>query len=61
MPLLATENHTYFCWLMMYGSLSTNALKGLRHLTTDTSCHRCGAAVESDIHTLHDSPSAIYI
>jgi len=45
----------------MHGSLPTNTFRCLRHLTTITSCHRCGAAIESDMHTLRDSPSAINI
>jgi len=49
------------CWLVMHGSLPTNSFRVSRHLTSDTSCHRCGAAVESDLHTLRDCPRAISI
>ena len=55
------ENLKHFCWLVMHGSLPTNAFRDLRHLTTNTTCQRCGAAVEIDMHTLRDCPSAMSI
>jgi predicted amidophosphoribosyltransferase len=45
----------------MHGSLPTNAFRGLHHLTTNTTCQRCGAAVESDMHTLRDCPNTMSI
>jgi ribonuclease HI len=56
--LQVSENLRHFCWLVMHASLPTNAFRGSRHLTSDTSCHRCGAFVESDMHTLRDCPMA---
>ena len=38
----------------MHGSLPTNAFRGLRQLTSNTSCHRCGVDIESDLQTLRD-------
>ncbi|KAK2382027.1 TMV resistance protein N [Trifolium repens] len=45
----------------MHGCLPTDAFRGFRHLTTNTSCHRCGAHMETDMHTLHDCPNAMSI
>lgn len=56
--LSISENLRHFCWLGMHASLPMNAFCGLRHFTSDTSCHRCGASVESDMHTLRDCPRA---
>jgi hypothetical protein len=56
-----TENLRHFCWLVMHGSLPTNSFRASHHLTSNTSCHRCGAAVESDLHTLRDCPKAMSI
>lgn len=59
--LLISENLRHFCWLVMHGSLPTNAFENLHHLTTNTSCHRCAATVENYMHTLCDCPSTMAI
>jgi len=45
----------------MHDSLSTNAFRGLHHLTTNTTCPKCVVVVESDMHTLRDCPSAMNV
>jgi len=45
----------------MHGSLPTNSFRVSHHLTSNTYCHRCGAAVESDLHTLRGCPRAMSI
>ena len=50
-----------FCWLGMHGSLPTNAFRGSRHHTIETTCHRCGVVIEDDIQTPRDCPNAMSI
>jgi hypothetical protein len=38
-----SENLKHFCWLVMYSSLPTNAFRGLRRITRNTTCYRSGA------------------
>jgi len=45
LPISDIKRH--FCWLVMQGSLPTIAFNGSNHLTTDTTCHRCGALLKT--------------
>jgi len=48
------ENLKHFIWLAMHGNLSTNAFRDGRNLTSNSSCKRCGASIESLLHTFRD-------
>lgn len=61
LALAHMESLQHFCWLVMHDSLPTDAFRGLRHLTTNTTCYMCGAMVENDLHTLRDFPKAMSI
>ena len=45
----------------MHGNLPTNAFRVGRHLTSDSSCKRCGASIESLLHTFRDCPLSLAI
>ena len=45
----------------MHGNLPTNAFWADRHLTSDSSCKRCGASIESLLHTFRDFPLSLTI
>jgi len=47
--------------LVMQGSLPTNALRGLRHLTNNATCYRCRTIVENDMHTLWDCSNTMFV
>jgi len=55
------ENLKHFIWLAMYGNLPTNAYRAGRHLTSYSSCKRCGASIESLLHTFKDCPLSLAI
>ncbi|CAN1127556.1 Putative ribonuclease H protein At1g65750 [Linum perenne] len=48
-----------FLWLGVNNRLITNAEKARRHLSTSTSCNRCGCPVETVSHVLRDCPIAV--
>lgn len=56
--LQVTENIRHLVWLTMCGSLPTNFTRFNHHVTTDSSCQRCGAIQESILHALKDCPEA---
>ncbi|KAK2424386.1 TMV resistance protein N [Trifolium repens] len=45
----------------MHEKLPTNCTRVTRHISTDTSCYRCGAANETILHTLRDCPKAMQV
>ena len=51
----------HFIWLAMHGNLSTNAFRAGRHLSSDSSCKRRGASIESLLHTFRDCPLSLAI
>lgn len=55
------ENVKHFAWLVMHEGLPCNVGRVIHHMTTDSSCQRCGAPHETILHTLRDCPSAIRV
>ena len=45
----------------MHGNLPINAFWTGRHLTSDSPCKRCGASIESLLHTFRDCPLSLAI
>lgn len=52
--LILPENIKHFIWITMRESLPTNAFRFSCHVSLDPSCHRCGAAQETILHTSRD-------
>jgi hypothetical protein len=50
----SSKNLHHISWLVMHEGLPTNDFRNTRHLTTNTTCFRCGATIENDMHTLRD-------
>lgn len=55
--LRVPENLRHFIWQIMHGGLPCNVLRVHRHLTSDSSCQKCGAPQETILHMLRDCPT----
>ncbi|CAH9053737.1 unnamed protein product [Cuscuta epithymum] len=56
-----SEKVRCFLWLVMKNKLLTNAERGKRHITEDTSCNLCNNEEETVLHILRDCPFAMAV
>lgn len=52
------KNIKFFFWLVLHECLPTNQFRVHHHMSTDSSCHRCGSTIETLVHTLRDCTEA---